>query len=120
MSNLSCLSWNKLGLAVLIAGSAQIAALSGASAMTLAVMPGAALQVFHADGKIVQVAQKKKHRHYKNWDEYHRYKGGHRYRHRRDGYTYFYGGYYYASPWWTVVVPLPVITLPGLSIQIGE
>jgi hypothetical protein len=23
-----------------------------------------------------------------------------RYRHRRRGYTYFYGGWWYASPWW--------------------
>ena len=117
---MSNLPWKKLGLAALIAGSAQIAALGGASAMTLAVAPGAALQqISHQDGNVIQVKQKKKKRHYRNWKEYHRYRGGHRYRHRRDGYTYFYGGYYYAEPWWTVTVPLPVIPLPGLSIQLG-
>ncbi len=116
---MSNMSWKKLGLAAVIAGSAQIAALCGASAMTLPVMPGAALKASQPDGKVVQVAQKQKRRHYRDWKEYHRYHGGHRYRNRRDGYTYFYGGYYYAEPWWTVVVPLPVIPLPGVSIQVN-
>ena len=113
------LPWKMLGLAALIAGGTQMAAVSGASAMPLAVAPGAALQVGHPDGNLIQVTEKKKKRHYRDWEEYHKYHGGHRYRERRDGYTHFYGGYYYAEPWWTVVVPLPVITLPGISIQVN-
>ena len=34
---------------------------------------------------------------------------GHRYRHRRAGYGYFYGGYWYARPWWTVTIAPPIL-----------
>jgi hypothetical protein len=34
---------------------------------------------------------------------------GPRYRYRRAGYGYYYGGYWYARPWWTVGVAAPVV-----------
>ena len=108
----------KLGLAALIAGSAQICMVSGTSALALTVATGPAPHIARHDTGVIKVSEKAR-RHYRNWDEYHRHKGGHRYRHRRDGYTYYHGGYYYASPWWTLSVPLPVIPIPGVSIQIG-
>ena len=120
---MSNLPWKKLGIAALIAGGAQLAALSGASATTLPVTQGTAPQVSHQDGNVIQVGKKYKHRHYRDWNEYRRYRGGHRYRARRAGYVYFYNGYYYATPWWTVTVPLPVVPLvpviPGVTIQIN-
>jgi len=39
----------------------------------------------------------------------HRY--GPRYRYRRAGYGYYYGGYYYARPWWGVGVGVPGVNL---------
>ena len=33
---------------------------------------------------------------------YNRRNHGHRYRDRRPGFSYYYGGYYYAQPWWMV------------------
>ena len=43
---------------------------------------------------------------------YSRSRYGPRYRYKRPGYGYYYGGYYYQRPWWTVGVP------PGLFIVI--
>jgi len=43
-------------------------------------------------------------RHYRNNNKrwaYNSHRHGHRYKHRRHGYNYYYGGYYYAQPWWT-------------------
>lgn len=39
------------------------------------------------------------------WD---RKRHGDRYRNRRNGYSNYYGGYYYSEPWWTLSVPLAV------------
>ena len=54
---MSNLSWKKLGLAALIAGGAQIAALSGASATTLPVTQGTAPRVSQQDGNVIQVGK---------------------------------------------------------------
>jgi hypothetical protein len=40
---------------------------------------------------------------------YNRAKYGPRFRVKRPGYTYYYGGYYYSRPWWT----------PGINLCIG-
>jgi hypothetical protein len=42
-------------------------------------------------------------RHYK----YHRGRHGPRYRHRHGRYRHYYGGYWYAFPWWLGVVSVP-------------
>ncbi|MGF7159090.1 hypothetical protein FHS85_000700 [Rhodoligotrophos appendicifer] len=43
---------------------------------------------------------------------YNRNKYGPRYKYKRPGYGYYYGGYYYAQPWWTVGLP------PGFVVVI--
>src|SRR5438128_11670691 len=40
-------------------------------------------------------------------------KHGARYRARRPGFTYFYGGYWYSRPWWTVGIGPVVVAPPG-------
>jgi hypothetical protein len=39
-------------------------------------------------------------------------KNGARYKAKRAGYGYYYGGYWYARPWWTVSVVAPVVVGP--------
>jgi len=39
--------------------------------------------------------------------DYHRH--GQRYSYRRPGYTHFYGGYWYASPWWLGAAIIPPV-----------
>jgi hypothetical protein len=39
-------------------------------------------------------------------------KNGKRYKYKNGAYTYYYGGYYYARPWWTIGVP-------GVNLCIG-
>jgi len=36
---------------------------------------------------------------------------GPRYRYRRAGYGYYYGGYWYARPWWAIGVGVPGVNL---------
>jgi hypothetical protein len=55
----------------------------------------------------VMVVKKKGHK--KTVWVYNRKRHGIRYRARRAGFGYYYGGYWYARPWWT----------PGLNICIG-
>ncbi|CAN5257979.1 hypothetical protein BH10PSE7_BH10PSE7_38370 [soil metagenome] len=43
---------------------------------------------------------------------YDRHRHGNRYAKRQGRYTYYYGGYYYDRPWWTIGVP-------GLNLCIG-
>ena len=43
---------------------------------------------------------------------YDRRRHGVRYRYKRGAYVYYYGGYYYARPWWTIGVP-------GINLCIG-
>ena len=47
---------------------------------------------------------------------YDRHYHGDRYRYRRPGYSHFYGGYYYATPWWigpsVYVAPRPFYVPP--------
>ena len=51
---------------------------------------------------------KKKHKHHEKWVYNEKY--GHRYRHKRPGYLYFYDGYWYPRPYWNE---------PGISIRLG-
>jgi len=55
-----------------------------------------------------KVVRKNGHMTKKVW-VYDRGRYGMRYRARRPGYTYYYGGYYYSKPWWT----------PGINLCIG-
>lgn len=55
----------------------------------------------------VLLADYKNYKHHKKWVYSEKY--GHRYRHRRHGYTHFYEGWWYARPYWE----------PGVSIHLG-
>ena len=109
-------SWKTLGLAALVAGSAQVATMGGGAALTLPV-PGVftTAESGQWNGQVEQIAHKKKYVKYKHrrW-HYNRYRHGHRYRARRAGYRHFYGGYWYANPWWTIQVqpPIPYVYSP--------
>jgi hypothetical protein len=46
---------------------------------------------------LIQARHRHGHRYYPRYSRHHH---GHRYRYRRDGYSHFYGGYFYAWPWW--------------------
>jgi hypothetical protein len=59
-----------------------------------------------SDGVVTKVQNRK-------WD---RRRHGDRRRHREGRYRYFYGGYYYATPWWQVGVGLPGV--PGVVVGI--
>jgi len=72
--------------------------------------------------------RKRSHRTRRHSPRYDRHRHGHRYRDRRPGFDYLYGGYYYASPWWIgpgvgigVTVPVypavPQLHLPPAHIQ---
>jgi hypothetical protein len=41
-------------------------------------------------------------------------KHGARYKHKRGGYGYYYGGWWYARPWWTIGVGPVAVYTPGL------
>ncbi|WP_119274142.1 hypothetical protein [Taklimakanibacter deserti] len=51
--------------------------------------------------------KKKEHMRHKKWVYSEKY--GHRYRHKRHGYGYYYEGWWYPRPYWE----------PGLSIHLG-
>ena len=92
-----------LGLGALCFGA------SGASAA--AISPGSPLPVLEGAqlGHVEQVATKKQIRRWR----YNQRRHGNRFRARRGGFNYYYGGYYYARPWWTYDND------PGFSISIG-
>jgi hypothetical protein len=64
--------------------------------------------------KLAYVRKKivKKKGHHKTVWIYSRRSHGLRYRSKRGPYAYYYGGYYYSQPWWT-------IGEPGLNLCIG-
>jgi len=127
---MSKLTWKIIGLAAVVAAGVQLATMGATSALVLPV-PGqpTVSEAGQFDGQLLQVKQKKKsykyqyrkktskHKYrkktYKHKSTHHRYSRryhGHRYTHRRHGYGYYYGGYWYASPWWRG--PGVVITVP--------
>jgi hypothetical protein len=60
-----------------------------------------------SDSPIVQTGNGvAKHKHNKTVWVYNGHRHGARYRYRRAGYGYYYGGYWYARPWWTIGVPM--------------
>jgi hypothetical protein len=130
------IAWKMLGLAALVAGSVQLATMGGGAALTLpAPTLPSVNEAGPWNGQLEQVAQKKKYNknksgkkygkksgkkygkrsgkkygkksYNKHW-KYSRHRHGQRYRARRHGFVHFYGGYWYARPWWTIQVPVPV------------
>ncbi len=126
---MSKFSWRMLGLATIVAGGAFVAAISGASALTLPAASSPAISTAgQIDGVVQQAASKKKHQSRKTYTKSHRsqksYKKRHghqksyrrfyghhpyyrhrHYRSRRPGYDYYFGGWWYAEPWWQTTPP---------------
>lgn len=103
----------------ILAAAAVVSAVSfGATALAAPVSPAAIgiPLVATSDGNVQLAAMKKDDKkvvHKKVVNKkfvYNPSKHGKRYRTRRGGYSYYYGGYYYARPWWTI---------PGFGICIG-
>lgn len=123
---MSKLTWKMMGLASVVAGSAQLATMGAASALVLPVSGQPTVgDTGPSNGKALQVEykNKKKDRQKAQHRQYDRHRDGRRYNHRRNGYTHHYGGYWYASPWWTisapvVVVPAPFVAVPRVVIPI--
>jgi hypothetical protein len=89
-----------------IAKASLVAVFAGFGAATLAAQPYAPLPAAAKimSDNVVLANHKKKH---KKWVYSEKY--GHRYRHRRHGYIYYYEGWWYPRPYWR----------PGISIQLG-
>jgi hypothetical protein len=106
--------------AALVAGAVALGGLT-LSASAAPVAPNLASGVQAASGDLIQVQHGHGHKHkggkkYKKAPKHHghgKYHGhkhgkwayhpgrhGHRYKYRRPGYGYYYGGYWYAQPWW--------------------
>jgi hypothetical protein len=58
-------------------------------------------------GNVVQIVHKKYRQDHRRWSYSNKY--GARYRHRRDGYSYYRDGWWYRRPYWE----------PGVSIHLG-
>jgi hypothetical protein len=66
-----------------------------------------------------EVRHRPGHRSRRHSRRYDRHRHGSRYRSRRPGFSHFYGGYYYANPWWLAPgiglgVTVPVYPAPGV------
>jgi hypothetical protein len=99
-----------LGAAMLVTGAFGLSALDTSA---LAVTPiGSGTAVTSSDIQLAATVVKKKKVIKKDGKRkviYSRSRHGPRYRVKRPGYSYYYGGYYYAQPWWT----------PGINLCIG-
>ena len=106
--------------AALVAGALSFSPISAVSAATALTSPSPTISV--GDNNIQPAAtvvvkkkvyKKKGHRTVvtKRW-VYDTHRHGHRYRYKRGPYVYYYGGYYYQRPWWTIAAP-------GIGICIG-
>lgn len=112
-----------LAMAGAVIGGAMVLFVpSPASAAALPGLAGAA----PLDATVVEEVRSHRRRH--DSRRYDRHRHGGRYSYRRPGFDYFYGGYYYATPWWTgpsigfgVTVPVypvaPQLHLPAAHIQ---
>jgi hypothetical protein len=86
-----------------------IAGLAGSAGMELGVQQASATP---AAGYIPMTTTSYSHVQLVRWT-YVRGRHGARYRYRRAGYGHYYGGYWYARPWWTIAVG-PVVVGPGV------
>jgi len=101
-----------LAVAMLTAGAVGTAAFD-ASASTLTPLGSSPAATWSAIQPAAMVVKKKVVKKNGNVTKkvwvYDRGRHGVRYRARRPGYGYYYGGYYYSKPWWT----------PGINLCIG-
>jgi hypothetical protein len=99
-----------LGAAMLVTGAFGLSALDTSALAVTPIGSGAAAN--SSDIQLAATVVKKKVIKKKDGKRkviYSRSRHGPRYRVKRPGYTYYYGGYYYARPWWT----------PGINLCIG-
>ena len=109
---------------------AAAAAMIGGAVVLFAPAPAAATVVSGAAAAATvettlaeEVRHRRDHRssRHRSW-RYDRHRHGHRYSHRRPGFTYHYGGYYYANPWWLgpsvgFGVTVPVYPAPSVGMS---
>jgi hypothetical protein len=99
-----------MGLAALAAAGAQFAVLGGASALTVPVPTApVASDVGQWNGQLEEVRRYRRP-HYRGHHRYYRHR---HFRRRRPGYGYYYGGWWYARPWWMVPAPRPAPNYGG-------
>jgi hypothetical protein len=103
--------------------SAAVVVLLGGAMLVFAPAPVSATALtgfaFAAPGETT-IAEEVKHRKrsYRS-RRYDRHRHGGRYRYRRPGFDFYYGGYYYANPWWLgpgIGLTVPVYPAPGLHL----
>jgi hypothetical protein len=104
--------------AAMIGGAMVLFAPAPASAT---VMSGSAAAATVETALVEEVRHTRKHRsnRHRHSRRYDRHRHGSRYRHRRPGFTFHYGGYYYANPWWVgpsvgYGVTVPVYPAPSV------
>ena len=110
---LSGLAAGVIGGAMLLSGTAPASAVSLPS-LTLAAP---------AETQIVEQVQRRGERRYSRRDgrrHYDRHRHGPRYSYRRPGFSHYYGGYYYGSPWWTGPSIGFGLTVPGVTLGLGS
>jgi hypothetical protein len=94
------------GLGVFAPTAEAVTAIGNISTIITAADPN--VQLAYVQKKVIN----KKKRHHKTVWVYSRKSHGLRYHSKRGPYAYYYGGYYYSRPWWT-------IGGPGLNLCIG-
>ena len=96
---MSLRSWKLAGLAALVAAGTTLATMSPASAMMPSLSGLAAQSQTATTGNVVKAGV------YIGINPW--WYGRPRYRYRRPGFGYYYGGYYYGRPWWRTRRPAP-------------
>jgi hypothetical protein len=107
------------GLAAGVIGGAML--LSGSVPASAASLPSLTLAA-PAEAQIVEEVQRRGERRYSRRDgrrHYDRHRHGPRYSYRRPGFHHYYGGHYYASPWWIGPSIGFGITVPGVTLGLG-
>jgi hypothetical protein len=106
------------GLAAGVIGGAML--LSGTAPASAVTLPSAAVTAPAEAGMVEEV--QRRDRRYSRRDgrrHYDRHRHGPRYSYRRPGFHYYYGGHYYASPWWVGPSIGFGITVPGVTLGLG-
>lgn len=91
---MSKFSWRMLGLAAIVAGGALATASGTVSAVTL---PMTGMSAASSAGLVQEVAYRDRDRRYHGHHPYYRHR---HYGHRRPGFSFYFGGWWYSQPWW--------------------
>ncbi len=96
---MSLRSWKLAGLAALVAAGTTLATMGPAAAITPSLAGLASQSQTGTTGNVVKAGVVIR---VNPW-----WHGRRRYRARRPGFGYYYGGYWYARPYWRVPAPVP-------------